>query len=171
MPDASTAPIIVIIGPSGAGKSSVAKILCDAYGFTLEKTVTTRPQRDAYDTDHVFVSEETYQHMLDAKAFFGTLDVFGHRYGLPRFNPQAPTVLLLRAPAIAEFLTMFPDAYIVEIDAPVEVLTARLAARGSTDRIDSELLEKEIALGRTLASQVIDSSNMSAEDIAAVIAK
>lgn|GEM_PF-5915400 len=109
--------VVVIIGPSGAGKSSVAKVLQDTYGFHLEKTVTTRPQRDVFDTDQQFVDAKTFQKMLEAKAFFGTLEAFGFSYGLPRFNPDNSTVLLLRAPAVQEFLTKFPQARIIEIDA------------------------------------------------------
>lgn len=161
--------LVVIIGPSGAGKSSVAKVLCDQYGFGLQKTVTTRPQRDEYDTDHLFVTDKSYQEMLDAHAFFGTLDIFGHRYGLPRFNPAAPTLLLLRAPAIEEFITMFPDAFIVEIDAPLEMLEARLRKRNSHDRINREHLEKEIVWGRSLAQYIADSSIATPEAIALAI--
>jgi len=161
--------LVVIIGPSGAGKSSVAKVLCERYGFQLQKTVTTRPQRDEYDTDHIFITDESYQEMLDAEAFFGTLTIFGHRYGLPRFNPEAPTLLLLRAPAIEEFTTMFPSAFIVEIDAPLEILEARLRERNSHDRINREHLEKEITWGRTLARYTADSSLATPDAIASAI--
>jgi len=163
--------VIVLIGPSGAGKSTVANTLQYTYGFHLEKTITTRPQRDTFDTDHTFVSEETFQSMLDAKAFFGILEVFGHRYGLPKFNPEKPTILLLRAPAIKEFLTGFPDAYIIQIDAPIGILEARLVARGSLDRTDSKTLEQEIILGKSFASKSFDSSKHTPEAIAEAIAK
>ena len=162
--------VIVLIGPSGAGKSTVAHILQQAHGFHLQRTVTTRPQRDAYDTDHIFVSEETYQSMLHTKAFFGTLSVFGYEYGLLKFDPSEHTLLLLRAPAIEEFKTRFTDAYIVEIDAPLTVLEERLVARSTFDRIEPEALEKEIEWGRKVADITIDSSQHTPEEIAAMIA-
>lgn len=162
-------PVVVLIGPSGAGKSSVAKELCDMHGFHLVKTVTTRPQRDEYDTDQTFVSQESFDHMVASKAFFGTIDAFGYTYGLPRFNPESPTVLLLRAPAIPEFLTKFSDAYIVEIDAPLNVLEERLVRRGSAERFEPEMITKEISVGRKLATKSIDSSATSPDTIAASI--
>lgn len=162
---------LVIIGPSGAGKSSIVKVLCEKYGYTLIKTVTTRPQRDAYDTDHEFISPETFKKMLNNNEFFGILEVFGAQYGLPRFNLGEKNVLLLRAPAIPEFLTRFPNALIVEIDAPLATLQERLLKRNTTDRFEPEMLTKEIAAGRTLARTTFDSSLLSSEAIAQHITK
>jgi guanylate kinase len=163
--------IIVLIGPSGAGKSTIAELLCNEYGFELVKTVTTRPQRDASDIDQTFVDNETFQAMLESKTFFGTLEAFGYSYGLPKFNPKNQTVLLLRAPAVKEFLTGFPNAHIIELDAPLSVLEERLLARGSAERFDTESLTKEIAFGRTLATHAFDTSAETPEAITASIAK
>lgn len=163
--------VTVLIGPSGAGKSTIARLLCENYGFELVKTVTTRPQRNAFDTDQTFVGDETFQTMLESKAFFGTLEVFGYSYGLPKFNPENPTVLLLRAAVVKEFLTGFPGAHIIELDAPLPVLEERLLARGSAERFDSDALTKEIAFGRTLASHIFDTSMDAPEAIATHIAK
>lgn len=157
---------LVIIGPSGAGKSSVAKLLCERHGYTLVKTVTTRPQRDAFDTDHEFISPETFETMRRGGEFFGILEVFGAQYGLPRFNPTERVVLLLRAPALPEFLTRFPEACIVEIDAPLDVLKKRLSRRTTENRFNPEFLEKEIAAGRSMARIIFDSSLLTSEDIA-----
>ena len=162
--------VVVIIGPSGAGKSTIARILQEKYGFRLQKTVTTRPQRDEYDTDHIFVNEETFQTMSASKAFFGTMPTFEFNYGLPKFDPSERTLLLLRAPVVEEFKTRFPDAHIYEVDAPLEVLEQRLIARSTFDRINPEVLEKEISWGRTLAKQSFNSSLHSAEQIAQAIA-
>lgn len=163
--------VVVLIGPSGAGKSTIAQLLCDEHGFELVKTVTTRPQRDAFDVDQTFVGNETFQTMLESKAFFGTLEAFGYYYGLPRFNPKNPTVLLLRAPAVKEFLTGFPGAHIIELDAPLPVLEERLIARGSAERFDTEALTKEIAAGRSLAGRTFDTFIDTPKAIAMNIAK
>lgn len=163
--------VVVLIGPSGAGKSTVAGILREKYGFHLQKTVTTRPQRGPYDTDHIFVNEETFDTMNDSGSFFGTLPTFEYKYGLPKFDPSALTLLLLRAPAVEEFRTRFPDAHIFEVDAPLDVLEKRLIARNTYDRINPEVLEKEITWGRSLAERYFNSSVLSAEQIAQAIAE
>lgn len=162
--------VVVIIGPSGAGKSSVASILQAKHQFQLVKTVTTRKQRDAFDTGHTFVSPQKFKTYLDEQAFFGTLSIFGHHYGLPKFKPNQETLLLLRAPAIEEFLTKFPTAIIVEIDAPIKELEKRLRKRGSEDRIHQEELSKEISWGQLLADIAFDSSIQTPEEIAHEIA-
>lgn len=169
-PEKVMAPVVVLIGPSGAGKSSVAKVLQETHGFHLQKTVTTRLQRDEYDTDHIFVSDTDYDKLLREQAFFGTLVIFGQRYGLPRFDPAQKTLLLLRAPAINEFKTRFPHARIFEIDAPLEVLEKRLIARGTADRIVLDQLNQEMSMGQTLADEIIDSSKLSITEIAKHIA-
>lgn len=161
--------LVVLIGPSGAGKSTVANILTTKYGFHIQKTVTTRPKRGEQDIDHIFVNEETYHEMAAAKMFFGTIHSFGHDYGLPKFDPADRTVLLLRAATIAELRTRFPDAIVIEIDAPTEVLVSRLIVRDSLNRIDTESIEQEIKLGRSLATTTYNSSKLSAEAIAEAI--
>jgi guanylate kinase len=161
---------IVIIGPSGAGKSSIVNVLCEKYDFRLIKTYTTRQQRDPSDTDHVFISLNEFQALVDKKYFFGTLDIFGSHYGLPNFETTKNTIILLRAPAVDEFLLKFPDAIIVEIDAPLKVLEGRLKHRGSTERFVPEALKKEMAWGRDIATITFNSSLQETEAIADTIA-
>src|SRR6218665_2035589 len=111
-----SAPLVVLIGPSGAGKSSVVKILVDTYGFQLVKTVTTRLPRAEFDTDHTFITAETFEAIQQAGGFFGMIEFFGEQYGLPKFNPEHATLLNLRVPAIEKLSVVFPHAHIVEID-------------------------------------------------------
>ena len=162
--------IVVIIGPSGAGKSTVAKVLVETYSFHLQRTATTRPQRDQFDVSHTFIDDHIFDTMLASKAFFGTLNVYGYRYGLPLFDPKVPTILILRAVAVEELLAGFPDAVIVEIDAPLEFLEHRLQARDSSDRFDAEKITEEVALGKSLTTYQFDSSKESSEEIAEQIA-
>lgn len=162
-------PLIVVIGPSGSGKSAVANVLQKEYSYDLLKTVTTRKKRDAHDADQIFVDEAEFESMRNTGMFFGELTAFGARYGLPKFQIDLPTVLLLRAPVVPEFLTGFPDAFVVEIDAAIEVLRERLLKRDTIDRFDPELLTKEIEAGRQLAHLSIDASTLSPAEIAAQI--
>lgn len=166
-----TAKMIVIIGPSGAGKSTVAKLLQLNYGYHLERTVTTRPQRDPFDTDHIFVNDETFASMEKSKSFFGSVMFYGHSYGLPKFDPERPTVLLLRAQTIEQFRQRFPAALVYELEAPIDSLGPRLLNRRSGDRYEPAELDKEMRLGRQLAKMTIDTSRQTPEQIAALIAQ
>lgn len=161
---------VVVIGPSGAGKSSIVKILREKYNFLLIKTYTTRQKRDPSDTDHVFVSPLEFDAMHNNDQFLGTLDIFGYQYGLPRFSVHSNVVVLLRAPAVEEFLQAFPDATIVEIDAPLPILKMRLKRRGSSERFVPKALEEEIKWGRKIAAVIIDSSAEEVDSIARHIA-
>jgi len=159
---------LVLIGPSGAGKSTIARDLVSTYGFTLVRTVTTRPPRDLDDDMHEFVDEEEFARRRTHDEFIGLLDAFGAHYGLPHFTDIEKPLLLLRAPAIEQFLVGFPDTLVVEIEAPVDILVERLKLRGDIDRANPELLEREMAYGRVLAGLTltsIDSPALLAEKI------
>jgi len=159
---------VVLIGPSGAGKSTIARDLVKTYGFTLVRTVTTRPPRDLDDDMHEFVSDEEFARRRTHDEFIGLLDAFGAHYGLPNFTDVEKPLLLLRAPAIEQFMVGFPETVVVEIEAPVDMLVERLIARGDIDRANPELLEREMAFGRVLATLTltsIDSPALLAEKI------
>ena len=159
---------LVLIGPSGAGKSTIARDLVKLYGFTIVQTVTTRPPRQSDDDMHEFVNDEEFARRRTHGEFIGLLDAFGAHYGLPDFSGIEKPLLLLRAPAIEQFLVGFPDTFVVEIEALTDVLVERLKIRGDIDRANPELLEREMAFGRVLAGLTltsIDSPALLAEKI------
>lgn len=159
-----TKNLIVLIGPSGAGKSSAVKLLCEQHNFQQIKSYTTRKQRSPEDIDHTFVSQDEFNSMNAHSKFLGILNIFGYSYGLPKFNLGLPTVILLRAPAVNEFTNTFPGARIIEIDASLPTIMTRLIKRGSPERFEPAELEKEIALGRSLAHKIIDTTDLSVEE-------
>lgn len=148
---------VVFIGPSGSGKSTLAKLLVEATPLTLVRTYTTRPHRKEDDDSHVFVTSEEFDSLEKAGTFIGTIDIFGHTYGLPRL-PATPSLLLLRAPVIPAFRAQYPDCLVIEIDASLDVLRERLEKRGSYDRMDDMMLTKEMEAGRKLADLHVDTS-------------
>lgn len=152
---------LVLIGPSGAGKSTVASRLADLPHVTIIPTVTTRPVRlleDAYT--HTFVDQQTFDIMKENGEFIGTAHMFGHDYGLPKLPPiRDQLVLLLRAPFVPLFRKEYPRAFVIQFEAPVPVLSKRLAQRGDDKRADQTMLRQEIAAGRKVADLVIDSSH------------
>lgn len=88
--------------------------------------------------------------------FLGTTHIFGSDYGLPKLPvTDDQLIVLLRAPFVKQFQTHYPDCLIVQLEAPVPVLRQRLTQRGDQDRIDPAALEKETALGQTMADIII----------------
>ena len=53
-------PLFVLIGMTGAGKSTVSSFITDKLGVKRIKTTTTRPQRDAKDTEYVFTTADQF---------------------------------------------------------------------------------------------------------------
>ena len=147
----------VIIGPSGAGKSTLVQRLVEQTGAELVRTYTDRARRGANDDDtHIFVDTAEMERMKRANLFRGDGPMGGAHYGLPYFsNEGAPKIALLRAPFVPTVLTIQPDAAIVQVEAPVDILIARLTTRGDEKRTDVSRLQKEILFGRTVAHYVI----------------
>ena len=149
---------LVIIGPSGAGKSTLAHYLARHHGFSITKTFTTRTQRGIHDDDHEFIDQATFIRMKDTGKFLGTLSIFGADYGLPFLDTTKRNIVLLRAPAVKEFLSHHADSFVVQVSAPMAVLVERLKNRNSYDRIDEVFLTKEIEAGNSLANLTVDST-------------
>jgi len=143
---------LVVIGPSGAGKSTLVLGLAGRRAdIQFVPTWTTRPRRDGESDGHVFVDEQTF----DTGTFLGTVEVFGARYGLPEFTPQARPLLLLRVFVLNMAFQVFPNARVIQVEAPIDVLSQRLRQRGSVERIDGQALSAEIEAGRRVAHAVV----------------
>jgi len=79
--------IIVISGPSGVGKGTICKRLLEAdQNLALAVSATTREQShtEVDGKDYHFLSEETFQAMIDKDGFLEWAEVHGHRYGTMR---------------------------------------------------------------------------------------
>jgi guanylate kinase len=153
----------VLIGPSGAGKSTLAAQFAAAHpDFRLALTHTTRPRRPGEDGSHVFVPPERFR----ATSYLGTLEIFGASYGLPPLPAEGIPLVLLRLAALEQFMPLFPDAQVVQVEAPVEVLMERLRRRGDQERADRAALSAEIRQGRGAASGVVRTDQPMARSLA-----
>jgi guanylate kinase len=88
--------LIVLSSPSGAGKSTIARMLLDSDPqTTMSVSATTRPPRGS-ERDGVhyhFVSDATFDKMVERNEFIEWAPVFGYRYG----TPAAPVKAALKA--------------------------------------------------------------------------
>jgi ribose 1,5-bisphosphokinase PhnN len=155
---------LVLIGPSGAGKSSLALELSHRGVVEVVPTWTTRPRRPDEPlgcVNHRFVDPFTFAAAEQRGMFAGTLELFGHRYGLPLLvagpHGRRPAVVV-RAVALGELRRRYRELEVVQVEAPPERIRATLAARGTTTtefRRRFACLDEEVLAGRVLADHVV----------------
>ena len=158
-------PALVVIGPSGSGKSSVVRALADRGVIRVHPTWTTRPPRpDELDgsPEHVFVTEDRFDELVEEGFFLDTVAMFGlpYRYGLPTVRPSDDgrvDTIMLRA-ALVDRLKPFVASFVVyQIEDTTDRVRERLIARGCpADELAARLRdnEVEVALGRRIADRV-----------------
>jgi guanylate kinase len=79
--------MFILSSPSGAGKTTLSRmLLASDREIRLSVSATTRPPRDGeIDTVHYhFVTEATFDRMVEEDDFYEWAHVFGHRYGTPK---------------------------------------------------------------------------------------
>ncbi|MEL6529443.1 MAG: guanylate kinase [Pseudomonadota bacterium] len=79
--------LFILSSPSGAGKTTLSRMLLKADDqIKLSVSATTRPPRPGEEdgVHYHFVSEETFDQMVEEDDFYEWAHVFGHRYGTPK---------------------------------------------------------------------------------------
>lgn len=130
----SAGRVLAVVGPSGAGKDTLIAGLVAAGLAVAVRRVITRPAR-AGDEPFEGVTGAEFARRLAAGEFALHWQAHGLSYGLPRagFAPLAAgqDVVFNGSRAILdEAARVFPGLRVVLVEAPPEVLAARIAARG-----------------------------------------
>ncbi len=146
--------LFVFAGPSGAGKSTVCRALVKALpdvDFSISHT-TRRPRDDEAEGRHYyFVSEETFDRMVQEDEFAEYATVHGHRYGTSRDEiekrlAQADVLLDIDVQGAAQIRAQYPTATLVIILPPsLEELRTRLENRKQNDPRD---IERRVAVAK-----------------------
>jgi guanylate kinase len=79
--------ILILSAPSGAGKTTISRAAVKAIaGLTASISLTTRPPREGEvdGVDYSFVTEEDFNHRIEAGELAEWARVFDARYGTPR---------------------------------------------------------------------------------------
>ena len=84
--------MFILSSPSGAGKTTIARrLLNEDNEIRLSVSVTTRPMRpgEVDGKDYHFVSQDTFDRMVDEDEFYEWAHVFDHCYGTPKSQIRA----------------------------------------------------------------------------------
>jgi guanylate kinase len=153
-------PIIALIGPSGAGKSTLVDYYIQHHADArLHKSITTRPMRGDGDTSHRFVTDAEFDKLAAAGELIKPVEAFGYRYAITKIpDYDGITFVLLRYQFVEDFKRFYPDTKVIQIEAPVNVLSERITNRGDKVRAKADELLDEVAAGREKADYIIDTN-------------
>lgn len=170
--------LIAVVGPSGAGKDTLMggarAMLAQNARFRFVRRAITRPA-EAGGEDHEALSDTDFQARYAAGGFALAWEAHGLRYGIPR---DIEADIAARRVVIANLSrAVLPEAgaryrlRVLNITAPIEVLAARLAARGRETEADiAARLAREVALPEGLdVARVMNDADV-AQGIARVLA-
>lgn len=140
----SRGTLVLVVGPSGAGKDAVMaaarRLLRDDPAVHFATRCITRPA-DAGGERHVSLTPEDFTRRRDAGGFALSWRAHGLDYGVPAeiagLLAQGGTVVAnVSRTVLDEARRRFPPVRVVLVTAPVEILAARLAARGRESAAD-----------------------------------
>lgn len=148
--------LIVISGPSGVGKGTIKQEILNDPTLNLAFSVsyTTRdPREDEVDGVHYFfVSQKTFDQMVEDDAFLEHAGYVGNSYGTCRKQvedllAQGKNVLLeIETNGAGQIIQKRPDALSIFILPPsMEALYERLKGRGTES---SEVIEERVEKAR-----------------------
>ena len=173
-----TGRLVAVVGPSGAGKDTLmagarAALAGDARIRFVRRAIT-RPA-EAGGEDHRALTEAEFAAELAAGGFALHWQAHGLRYGIPRdieddLAQGRVVAANLSRSVLAEAGARYP-LLVLEITAPLEVLAARLAARGREDAADvAARLAREAAVPPGLALRRVMNDGPVEAGVAAVVA-
>jgi phosphonate metabolism protein PhnN/1,5-bisphosphokinase (PRPP-forming) len=170
--------LIAVVGPSGAGKDTLMAgaraALAQDSRFRFARRAITRPA-EAGSEDHEALSDADFAARRAAGGFALSWDAHGLHYGIPR---DIEDDMAARRVVIANLSrAVLPEASaryrlrVLNITAPMDVLAARLAARGRESAADiASRLSREVALPDGLdIERVINDADV-AEGVTRVLA-
>lgn len=134
--------MVAVVGPSGAGKDTLmayaARFLEGRDDVVFVRRVITR-NAAAGGEDHDGVSEAEFEALEQAGRFAVSWDAHGLRYGIPVETKEAIAKGQLvvangSRSALSRFKETYPSLVVINITASLDVLAARLEARGRETR-------------------------------------
>jgi thymidine phosphorylase len=149
----SVGSFFFVVGPSGAGKDSLldgVRASLEPSSFIFAKRTITRPA-GAPGEVHEACTETVFETLRAEGRFLITWQAHGLSYGLPRSllaAMQSGQHIIANGSRsmVKELNALVPNLVVVEVNAPTDVLQARLSARGRETAEDiSKRLNRSVA--------------------------
>lgn len=149
------AGLILIAGPSGAGKDTLIRLAVERLDagarLHIARRTVTRPPNPF--ENHASLDLEEFERLERDGYFALSWCAHGLAYGIARTELERPDALVVASvsrTAIEYGRALIPDASVILITAPPEVLAQRIAARGRETSSESRLarinLDEELAV-------------------------
>lgn len=137
----------MVAGPSGVGKGTVVKRLLDRglHRLVVSVSATTRSPRpgETEGVDYLFVSDDTFDRMIDDRELLEWAPIVGHRSGTParfveeRLSEGKDVVLEIDVEGARQVRARVPEAVLVFLEPPsFEELERRLRGRATEGEDD-----------------------------------
>lgn len=144
--------LVVVSGFSGAGKGTIMKRLLEEYpeNYALSISATTRAPRpgECHGKEYFFVSEETFEKMIQKDALIEYARYVSNYYGTPKeyvleqLGQGRDVILEIEIQGALKVKEAYPDTLLLFVSPPdAGELKKRLVNRGTEDEatIDSRL--------------------------------
>jgi len=167
---------LILLGPSASGKTETAKIMLNRYPISRVVTYTTRPKRvnEIDGFDYNFVAEETFASLKNEEFFAETAIYNGFHYGTPLNQLRDNKLIILEPLGLESFMKLRVCTIVaIYLQTSESVRFERMRYRGDTReeaerRIESDRARFDLSQIQHL-DMVIDTTNMSASDIADMV--
>lgn len=153
----------MLVGPPGAGKNALMNVVLQRVSRLRQlPTATTRNQRptETQGREHLFVSPDEFQRMIDEEELVESQPVHNHMYGTPRatlekaFAVEDDLMADIDVKGAEQLRNSYPDNTVLIFIRPssVEVLAQRMEERGeNAEEIDLRL--RRVAMELQFAPQ------------------